>query len=109
MTEAIVLNKADVVLSPSNLYINRKLITSYSTRHLNLSTSMCLFANNKKGDDVVHNQTATLGTITITNNQGKVTAKYTPVLDSYGRPCFYNTISGSFIYHTGSGTPDYEP
>lgn len=107
--DGYILNKADVVLSPSNLYINRELITSYSARHLNLSTNMCLFANNKKGDDVVHNQTATLGTITITNNQGKVTAKYTPMLDSYGRPCFYNNISGSFIYHTGSGTPDYEP
>lgn len=107
--DGYILNMADVVLSPSNLSINGKLINSYSTRHLNLSTDMCLFANNKKGDDVVHNQTATLGTITITNNQGGITAQYTPVLDSNGKPCFYNTISGAFIYHSGSGTLGYEP
>lgn len=102
------LDNADIVFSPSSLYINGGCVVSYSTKHLDLSTDMCLFANNESGWDVVHNQTATLGTVTITNANGHVTAKYIPTLDERGTPCFYNSVSGAYIYHSGSGTPIFK-
>lgn len=105
LSDGYILNNADVVFSPSNIYINGELVASYTTRHLDLNTNMCLFANNESGWDVVRNQTATLGTVTITNAYGNVTAKYNPMLDGNGTPCFYNSVSGAFIYHSGSGTP----
>ena len=105
LDDGSILNDADVVFSPSSIWINGKLITSYDIRHLNLSTNMCLFANGKDGWDVVQDQTATLGTVTITDAYGNVTAKYIPTIDGNGTPYFYNSVSGAAIYHSGSGTP----
>lgn len=105
LSDGYILNNADVVFSPSNIYINGELVASYTTRHLDLNTNMCLFANNAEGWDVVQNQTATLGIVTITDAYSKVTAKYIPVLDDNGEPCFNNSVSGAYIYHSGRGTP----
>lgn len=109
ITDGYILNNADVMFSPSEIYINGAFITSYDTRHLSLSTNMCLFANDDHGGDVVQNQTATLGTVTITNAYGNITAKYIPMIDENGEPCFYNSVSGNHIYHSGSGTPLFHP
>jgi hypothetical protein len=106
--EGYILDHANVVFSPTFIKINGDLVKSYPEKHLSLNTNMCLFANDLSGTDSVRDQTATLGTVTITNNQGDIVARYIPVLDSNGRPCFYNTVSGAFIYHSGSGTPGYQ-
>lgn len=105
IADGYILDNADIVFSPSSLYINGDCVVSYSTKHLDLNTDMCLFANNESGWDVVHNQTVSSGTVTITNANGNVTAKYIPTLDDNGTPCFYNAVSGRYIYHSGSGTP----
>lgn len=104
-----ILNNADIVFSPSSLWIDGILVTSYETRHCYLNTNMCLFANSEDGWDSVQGQTAALGTVTITDAYGDVTAKYIPMLDENRTPCFYNPVSGAYIYHSGSGTPIYHP
>ncbi len=109
IADGYILDNANIVFSPSSLYINGECVASYSTKHLDLSTDMCLFANNESGWDVVRNQTVTLGTVTITNAYGNVTAKYIPMLDNNGIPCFYNSVLGTYIYHSGGGTPIYHP
>lgn len=109
LDDGYILNNADVVFSPSSIWINGNLITSYNIRHLNMNTNMCLFSNDEDGWDMVQNQTASLGTVTITDAYGNVTAKYIPILDGNGMPCFFNSVSGAYIYHSGSGTPIFHP
>lgn len=108
VSDGYILDHADIVFSPTFIKVNGNLVTSYQDKHLSLGTKMCLFANDSSGTDSVRDQTATLGTITITNSRGDVVARYIPVLDGDNRPCFYNTVSGAFIYHSGIGTPNYK-
>lgn len=109
LSDGYILNNADIIFSPTKIYINGTVITSYDTHHLNLNTNMCLFADDAEGWDVVQNQTATLGTVTFTDANGNITAHYIPTLDENGTPCFYNSVSGAYIYHSGSGTPIFHP
>ena len=103
--EGYILNNADVVFSPSKIVLNGETIASYPMRHLTLDSFMCFFADDDTGWDVVENQTATLGTVTITNEQGNVVDKYIPTVDGNGIPCFYNSVSGAYIHHSGNGMP----
>lgn len=105
VADGYIFNNADIVFSPSSLWVDGVLVTSYETRHFALNTNMCLFANGEDSWDSVQGQTATLGTVTITDAYGDVTAQYIPTLDDNGTPCFYNSVSGAYIYHSGSGTP----
>lgn len=109
IADGYILNNVDIVFSPSSLWIDGVLVTSYETRHCYFNTNMCLFANSEDGWDSVQDQTAALGTVTITNAYGNVTAKYIPMLDNNGIPCFYNSVLGTYIYHSGGGTPIYHP
>ena len=93
------------MFSPTCIWIYGTLADYYDKRLLDLSTNLCLFADNEYGDDVVQNQTATIGAVTITDAYGNVTAKYLPMIDGNGTPCLFNPVSGAYIYHRGSGTP----
>lgn len=105
LADGYILNNADIVFSPSSLFINGRCVATYPTRHLELSSNMCLFSNDASGWDVVQDQTATLGTVTIIGANGEVVAKYIPMLDESGIPCFYNSVSGRYIHHSGDGMP----
>lgn len=105
-----ILYNTDVVISDYEIYLNNHCFTDciYLESPLDMNVNDCLFASDESGSNVVQNQTASCGTITFTKD-GTVTAKYTPTLDINGTPCFFNSVSGAYIYHSGSGTPIYHP
>ena len=107
-----ILYNTDVVISDYEIYLNEHLFTDYHyfefiSAHALMNVNDCLFASDESGSNVVQNQTASCGTITFTKD-GIVTAKYIPTLDDNGIPCFYNSVSGRYIHHSGSGTPIFK-
>lgn len=105
-----ILYNTDVVISDYEIYLNDHCFADgiYLESPLDMNVHDCLFAGDESGSHVVQNQTASCGTITFTKN-GTITAQYTPTLDDNGTPCFYNSVSGEYIYHSGGGTPIYHP
>lgn len=71
------------------------------------TTDLVVFANNPNGGNVVGNQTASIGKITIYGQDDTVVAQYIPCLDSGNTVCFYNPISDTYIYKSVNcnGTP----
>ena len=103
-----ILYNSDVVFSQDGIWLNgEQVVYYYSSPDLSslYERCYCLFAIDEHGNNVVQNQTASLGTITFTDEKGNVSAKYIPMLDDNGTPCFYNSVSGVTIYPSGSGMP----
>lgn len=110
MANGYILYNSDMVFSNDEVWLNGERVgfssvTNYPSQYGPNELCYCLFARDEFGNNVVQNQTAALGTVTFTDEQENVTAKYIPMLDDNGTPCFYNSVSGATIYHSGSGTP----
>ena len=97
---------AEVMITKDYFYLDGSIIYSHSfTEEAVWTTNMVLFANTNEGADSVEYQTASLGTVTILASDNSIVAEYIPVLDSSNNVCFYNTVSGNYIYKEGTGTP----
>lgn len=107
MANGYILYNSDVVFSYEGVWLNGEQVRDGFFNPISPSSlyGYCLFSMDELGNNVVQNQTAALGTVTFTDEQENVTAKYIPMLDDNGTPCFYNSVSGATIYHSGSGTP----
>lgn len=100
----IVLSDNEVELTPTEFLVDGTKVADVNSSVYNWETNMVLFANNNSGSDSVEDQTASVGTITITNSAGTVVAQYVPTLDENDIPHFYNPISDTHIYAT-DGNP----
>lgn len=103
-----ILDDDHILLKNGAFYINdmETPVSTFGPYPLDIfkDTRMVVFANTASGGDSVCGQTASVGVITIYDENDNVVDKYIPELHN-GVACFHNIISGNYITPSGTGTP----
>lgn len=103
-----ILDDDHILLTNGAFYINdmETPVSTFGPYQLDIfkDTRMVVFANTAIGQDSVCGQTASVGVITIYDENDNVVDKYVPELHN-GVVCLHNVISGNYITPSGTGTP----
>lgn len=94
--------KYECVFSDSNLVRNGTTINYGTTQ--SLFTGPIMVNGELDGTTVKRNPVGRYYRIALERN-GSLVCDYRPVIDDNNNPCFYDEVSQTYLYHTGTGTP----